>query len=404
MVLVSRLIAFVMIVLLCITILEFIVVYRQCGSQRESIHVEYKSNSVETNLNFSQTPTSTKRYLWCVNHYGPNNQLKDFIKCALIASMISFTLVTPPFFPHYLDVNKELQWFDHFYDFNSFTSIIDSVSIDEWIQLKKDSRNHLSIDCYLQQIEKIEKVLGYGKRIRQNVEKRFNIHIDFQRFINLSSTLKVQEVINKTENCQTVFLHIEYPSFRQHFETPHPIIQQIFAHLYRTNVLQRIAQQALEFLPQMVQSHSFKQNQSNIVAVTHFRLGDQYVMSPRTYVEQVRLLLASDVRFTHLHIMCVDMNVTDLEEITANLPLPFTTTKDLVKEVKDVLDEYLFDILEQEIAYQAPIFIGSPRTTYSATITMQKVFQDKGLVYLYDLKNRSSPYYITKLNARYFDL
>lgn len=207
----------------------------------------------------------SSRYLWCVNHYSQNNQLKDFIKCALIASIIDFTLVIPPFFPHYLVSNKELQWFDHLYDLQSFSSVVNSIPIDEWIQSTTNLTKRLMIDCYLQLIQKITNALGYGKRIRQKVEGQYWVPIDFHRFINLSSTMKMEELVNKSNDCRSIFLHIENPSLINDFGPPHRFVQQTFTKL------RQITEQSLELLPRLANNNQ-PTNQSNIIAVTHFLL------------------------------------------------------------------------------------------------------------------------------------
>ena len=132
------------------------------------------------------------------------------------------------------------------------------------------------------------------------------------------------------------------------------------------------------------------------------RLGDYVVMSVSTYIKQILYLLNTDARISHLHIMCPYLNATNIQRLIDSLPVPFTTTQHLFQHLSFVLDHYLFDILEQEIAHQAPVFIASPWTTYSATILMQKVYQQKGTVYILSAKGNRNPLLVTKLNAKYF--
>ncbi len=132
------------------------------------------------------------------------------------------------------------------------------------------------------------------------------------------------------------------------------------------------------------------------------RLGDYTVMSLSMYIKQILLLINSTVHFTHLHIMCPFLSSTDIKQLNDSLPIAFTTTQHLLDHVHFVLDDYLFDVLEQEIAYQAPIFLASPWTTYSATVLMQKVYQQKGIVYVLSKNSDSRPFLVTKKNARYF--
>jgi hypothetical protein len=100
--------------------------------------------------------------------------------------------------------------------------------------------------------------------------------------------------------------------------------------------------------------------------------------------------------------MCPYLNAIDIRNLTENLPIPFTITQDLLSHVRYVLDDYMFSVLEQEIAYQAPIFLASPWTTYSATVLMQKVYQEKGIVYILSSKEKIQPLLVTKKNVKYF--
>ena len=163
-----------------------------------------------------------------------------------------------------------------------------------------------------------------------------------------------------------------------------------------------MARQLIELLPQLVNRNASK-GALTTLAVAHMRLGDHTVMSVPMYIKQILALMASGVRFTHLHVMCQSLNSTDEEKLKKSLPIPLTTTDQISQRIQFVLNDYVFDVLEQEVALQAPVFIGSPWTTYSATVLMQKVYQKKGTVYLFSTKRDQRPFLVTAKNAQYFE-
>ena len=113
--------------------------------------------------------------------------------------------------------------------------------------------------------------------------------------------------------------------------------------------------------------------------------------------------MRSGLRFTHLHIMCPYLNASEVEYARSHIDVSLTTTRDVYDEVRLILDDYLFDVLEQEMGLRAEIFIGSPRTTYSSTVIMQKVYQGKGQVFLFSTNPNQAPLQVTKSNVQYFD-
>ncbi|CAF0760519.1 unnamed protein product [Rotaria sordida] len=213
----------------------------------------------------------------------------------------------------------------------------------------------------------------------------------------------MSELFNKSNDCSSIFLHIHYTTFRQFFLFPNIYIKRIFEHLYRTPLIQRMTSQLIKQLPQLVIGKNHSQTNLNTLAVIHMRIGDHIVMNISMYIKQILYLLNNGVHFTHLHIMCPLLNSADIKQLTDNLPIVFTTSQHLLPHVNFVLDSYLFDVLEQEIAYQAPIFIASPWTTYSATVLMQKVYQEQGTVYVLSTKKNNHPLLVTKQNVKYFE-
>ena len=133
----------------------------------------------------------------------------------------------------------------------------------------------------------------------------------------------------------------------------------------------------INYIPKLViGKNSSLKNLTNL-AVIHIRLGDHTVMNISMYIKQILYLLKTNVYFTHLHIMCPYLNLVDIKQLNDSLPIPFTTTQILLNHTRFILDDYLFDVLEQEIAYQAPIFLASPWTTYSATVFNAKSLSRK---------------------------
>lgn len=353
-------------------------------------------NSSSTNLTINKSP-----YLWCVNHYGPNNQLRDFVKCCIIAMLSNYTLVIPPLYPHYGDHLRGIQWFDHFYDLKELSSVLNFVTLDRLIPLKSNTKE-VFFDCYIQQNELIHGRTWYSQYTLNSIQNHYGIKLIFHQYVNLSRNFKIENFYKQSNNCSSIFLHIHYTAFGQYFSSPNRYIQSIFEHLRRNPIIQRISSELIKHLPKLLINKKPSQKKFNTLAVVHMRLGDYNVMSVSKYVEQILYLINNSLQFTHLHIMCPYLNTSHVEYLSKNLPVPFTTTQHIVPHAGHLLDDYLFDVFEQEIAYLAPIFLASPWTTYSATILMQKVYQKKGRVFLLSSKPKTRPFLVTEKNVRYF--
>ncbi|CAF3485760.1 unnamed protein product [Rotaria socialis] len=383
-----------------------ITLYLNNRTQFSRFHWRETHNRVKqilaNNTSTISSRTSTQ-YLWCVNHYGPNNQLRDFIKCGIIAMLNKYILVIPPFYPHYGQSVRGIQWFDHFFDLKQLRQVINFITLDEFIEKIKINQKTVMIDCYIQQYELVRGRMWYSKNALIPVQNYFKINIDFHRSMNLTNNFQLYELFSKSKNCSSIFLHIHYMMFRQFFSNPNNYTKKIFEFLRRTPLLQRMASQLISQLPKLAIRKNRSQINFRFLAVVHIRIGDHVVMSLSMYIKQILYLINDKANFTHLHIMCPYLNSTDMKQLTDSLSIPFTTSRQLLNHMDFVLDPYLFDVLEQEIAYQAPIFIASPWTTYSATILMQKVYQQKGTVYVLSTVKDKHPTLVTKQNAKYFD-
>lgn len=355
--------------------------------------------SIQQILNKSQLSSDRIRpYFWCINHYGPNNQLKDFFKCTILAMMFNYTLIIPPLYPHYNDRIRGIQWFEHFYDLDQLSSAVQFVTLEEFFKEKRIENNKVPIDCYLRQTDLVKGRTWYVHNTLNSVQRAFRIQIQFKQTVDLSRHLNYQELFDKSRMCSSIFLHIHYTTFHQFFLSPNNALQKIFEHFHRNSLIQRMTSQLIRSIPTFL-----PRNLSlTTLAVIHIRLGDFNVMSLSMYIRNILHLIKTGVRFTHLHVMCPNLNPSQLKELKDNLPIPFTTSQQILSQVRSIFDEYLFDIFEQEIALQAPIFIASPWTTYSATIIMQKVYQDKGIVYVLSRNGRGKPLLVTKKNVKYF--
>lgn len=342
------------------------------------------------------------QYIWCVNHYGPNNQLKDFFKCCIIAMINNYTIIIPPLFPHYDDEIRGIQWFDHFYDLKQLSRILNIQTLDQFISQKLNSKKKLMIDCYIRQIALVKDRAWYPLNTMISIQNFYKINIDFNRNINLSRQFNLNDLSNQSKNCSSIFLHIHYTTFNQFFLSPNIYTRSVFENLHRNKLIQRMTSELIKYLPKLVPNKNNSQNHPTTLAVIHMRLGDHTVMSVSMYIQQILYLIKTGVHFTHLHIMCPYLNSTDIKQLMDSLPIAFTTTQHLISHVRYLLDGYLFDVLEQEIAYQAPVFLASPWTTYSATVLMQKVYQEKGTVYVLSAKPNAHPFLVTKKNVRYF--
>ena len=137
------------------------------------------------NSNLTKFTNKSSQYLWCINHYGPNNQLKDFFKCAIISMINNYTLIIPPLYPHYGNRRKGIQWFEHFYDLKKFDTILNFITIDKFIQ-KNVHKKALFLDCYIQQIELIKGRTWYSLNTLISIQNYYKIKIDFHHYINLT--------------------------------------------------------------------------------------------------------------------------------------------------------------------------------------------------------------------------
>ena len=396
---------FVFFLLLIFTTIGILIVSDYRDGQTRFLRQRYLSELVSGESNASRraaTLASPPRYLWCVNHYGPNNQIRDFAKCAVLALMNNYTLVLPPLYPHYGDNLRGIQWFDQFYDLKLLRLAVKFVTLDEFVrQTVVDNRTDLQMDCYVQQIDLVKDRTWYSLNTLGSVQSFYRTRIRFHRYVNLTRNFNMTELRERSKDCSSIFLHVHYTTYGYFFSAPNVYTQRVFAHLSRSPLIQSMAQQAISFLPQLMLGGNSTTKFKKLL-VAHLRLGDYTVMSVSRYRSQIAYLVKNRTDLTHLHIMCPYLNASEIDLLTRNLSIPVTTTGQLMKAMRFLLNDFLFDVLEQEIAFQAPVFLASPWTTYSATVMMQKVHQDRGAVYLFSTGKENRPFLVTKSNVRYF--
>jgi hypothetical protein len=141
-----------------------------------------------------------------VNHFGPNNQMKDFIKCAIIAIINNYTLVIPPLYPHYTDKIRNIQWFDHFYDLKQLGQVLNLITIDQFKQQTKNSGRKIMIECYIQQTTLVISETVCERLTLESVENHYKKEISFHRYINLSRNFNMNELSTKAKKCSSIFL------------------------------------------------------------------------------------------------------------------------------------------------------------------------------------------------------
>jgi hypothetical protein len=360
------------------------------------------TSTSKCSLTLSSTYKPTSQYIWCVNHFGPNNQMKDFIKCAIIAIINNYTLVIPPLYPHYTDKIRNIQWFDHFYDLKQLGQVLNLITIDQFKQQTKNSGRKIMIECYIQQTTLVISETVCERLTLESVENHYKKEISFHRYINLSRNFNMNELSTKAKKCSSIFLHVRYSTMKHFFNSSNIYLQKILGNLSRTVLIQRMATQLRNLLPQLATGNQTRKKLTTL-AVAHLRLGDRTYMNISTYVKQILSLINSGIHFTHLHIMHPYDNSSELNLLISRIPVQITTTKELLNKVRFVLDDFVFSVLEQEIAFQAPIFIASPWSSYSTTVIMQKVYQEKGSVYLFSMKGDNRPFLATKKNVKYPD-
>lgn len=353
-------------------------------------------------LHINSTKSVQRKFLWCVNHYGPNNQIKDFIKCTIIAAMNNYSVVLPPLFPHYQNRIRGIQWFQHFYDWTRLKNAIDLITFDDFIRLNSQNESLISIDCYIEHVSAVENRRWYADNALKSIQYYFRKTVDFKNHANLSYNFDLNELALKASECSSIFLHIHYTKFDSFFTTSNIYMQRIFRNLHRTPLIARMAERTIGSFHDLQNKTNASRKDKKILAVVHFRLGDVTVLTLDKYLEQIKYLLERKTTWNHLHIMCPYLNASNIKYLKDRLPARVTTTPQLYQHFRFVLNDFLFDILEQEIAFQAEVFIGSPWTTFSATVIMQRIYQRKGPVYLFSSNEKEHPFLVTEKNAKYF--
>ena len=359
------------------------------------------NHAIRSSQEHDDTNMSSVRYLWCANHYGPNNQIKDFIKCSVIAMMNNFTLVLPPLYPNYNDKVRTVQDFGHFYDLEPLAAVIKFIPLHRFLIMESSSLRNV-LNCYLQQEKLSSYMMRLGKKPLNTIWDLYRIKVNFHEYRYLSSIFDMGELRRNIGNCTLVYLNVDYLALNELSAAKNKNAQKIFPHLKRTPLIQRMASQLIDGFPQLT-NERIQGAQLSTLAVAHIRLGDRVVMAVPRYIEQMLDLIKRNVSFTHLHIMCLFLTATDISQFTNTIPIPITTTKTLFDQNRFAIDEYLFDVLEQEIAFQAPIFIASPWTTYSATVVFQKLFQDNGTVYIFSDTGPSRASLVSRVNFIYYN-
>ena len=354
--------------------------------------LDTKLVSATTSLNeVPPRPLKSKTtYLWCANHYGPNSQLKDFFKCAILAMKHKYTIILPPLYPHLHDKTKGIQRFERFYDLQTLRNAFRFITLEQFIEIGTNNLKQVVIDCYVQHLFPIHTKIHYGNHTLVTVQKYFNISIVFNRQSNLHKYFDARQFSHETEPCSSVFLYIRYETTLNFFSPLSHYAQKIFKFFKRSLLVQRLAQEQLQVLHQLL-TGNITTSQSPTLAVAHFRRGDHKVLPIARYAAQLRNLLKNTTSFTHLYIMCPYIEPKEMNLLKSSIPIPFVATDALMKRNATFIEDYLFDIVEQELGYQAPVFIGSPRSTYSSTILWQRVYQDKGKTYLFTTNTDNHP-------------
>lgn len=380
-----------------ITVLLFSAYRTNPNAVRENADLLESENNI--------TPTSNKpippRFLWCLNYHGPNNQLKGILKCSIIAIANNFTLVIPPLFPHYQDKTQGIQSFLHFYDLQQLSSLFKLITFENFIQQAESNQEKAVINCYLIQPGIPSWVQYHADITLKAIEDHYKTKIDFQRHLNLSASPLLKDVGECADGCRSVFLQIDYLTFGHLMSAQDLRVQMFFRHLHRTVLVRRMATHVISQLHKSAVGNYSRSNRTSI-AVAHMRLGDRVVLDVPSYTVQILKLIQTGGNFTHLHVMCPYLTPVDINHLIKYIPVAITTTGMLIKHIEHTLDDYLFDVLEQEIAIQAAIFIASPWTTYSSTVVLQKLHQSRGRVYTFTDKGQNRTFPVTKENATYY--
>lgn len=381
--------------------LSFVSIFRErqdCFGIRKSVGI----SKLQHDDISSTVRSSPVRYLWCVNHYGPNNQLKDFIKCAVLAIMKNFTLIIPPLYTHYLDQIQGIQQFEQFYDLERLAFALKFIKMKTFLQANKNYQNQTIMDCYLQEERLDEHMMYFANEAFKTVQKHQRVSVNFYRHVNLTSNPSAEEIDKRSENCSSTFLNIHYWALNNLTSAFNAHVQTIFSHMHRTALVQRLASQLKMTLPELLVGNYSRSNLTTL-AVVHMRLGDRVVMSVQMYLDQIMELAHSGIQFTHLHIMSPYLKTIDIYQLATRLSFGFTTSQTLFDHARFLIDDYLFDIVEQELALQAPIFFASPWSTYSATVLLQKLHQHRGSVYIFRSGKEHRTFVVTKDNAIYYN-
>lgn len=357
----------------------------------------------ETKMKSTPVSSSPPRYLWCVNHYGPNSQLKDVVKCMVLAIMYNFTMILPPLYPHVRDTTRGIQRFEHFHDLDKLKHILNFVTLEQYINKRKYDQQHVTIDCYVHHMFRIHTKLHYGDHTLMTTAEHLNINFTINRNLNVSAFFSQKEFSRVTKFCSSIYLYMRFEWTWNIFRPLHRYVKLVMQYWDRSVLIHRLANEAMDYLKQTFLRNKTS-NSSMILAVAHLRRGDHNVLPVEIYGKQLANLLKSGTNFTHLYVMCPFLKTKEIEKLHQIISVPLLTSDVLTNHLKVVMDEFLFDIVEQELGFHAPIFIGSPLSTYSATIYLRKLYQNKGDAYLFVRKHGEMSQKLTKDNVAYFDL
>ena len=363
---------------------------------------ELKSLSYDSLDETNDSNISDSNFILCVGECGPNNQLRDFVKCAIIAKLNNFTMIIPPFFPHYKSKKNLIRTIDQWYDIKELNKFVKTISLVNFMQKNSGSQSTFLIDCYVQRYDQWEPRKLYAQRSIAFIQNQFGKYLSFRQFLDSSRNETLDQHFASMKNCSSIFLHFFSHSLNRYVRPRSDYLRGIFQNLKRRSFIQDFAQQIIKEIPNlMINNGSIHRKLLTNLSVIHLRQGDRIVMNTTDFINQILYLMSIGVQFTHFHLMSPYLTPEDIQLFQDRLSLPFSTTNMLMHYIDSSHDTFFFDILEQEIAFQAPIFIGSPKSTFSATVLLQRIHQKKEKSYIFSKIPNGTAYKATRVNFGY---
>ena len=298
------------------------------------------------------------RYLWCMTHFGPNNQVIDFVACAAMARQHDATVVLPPLFAHWSEdaaSGADVLQFDEFYDAFALTEYVKVISLREYLRLQahrldseqQPNASFALIDCYLRldwprvpnpqdaRVQRAVRDLGIVDVFNHSTARSNATHL-FERFVSGKGSVSVTRMLGlafEQERCQHVFLH---STFIGGFRYLQPAALSIFRYFHRAAVFRSMARSYLRSL-------------RGLLLVVHLRRGDWSPLTLQQYLNQSLWLIEQLPAVHAVYFMTNALSQAELD-IFRSAVSPRVVLRSARCDNRSLFNSHALSVLEQELA------------------------------------------------------